>query len=81
MLHYAVRVIRPIHGTVFVALIGSIACGGSGGDANTGPASGHSASFRAASFAGNCTSCHAGGSAFATESGLSLDRGRRTRIW
>ncbi|MEO5903583.1 MAG: hypothetical protein ABIQ55_06185 [Gemmatimonadaceae bacterium] len=75
MLHYSVRVIRVIHGTVFVALIGAIACGGNGGDANTGPASGTFGVIQSSVFADNCTSCHSSGSSFATQSGLSLDRG------
>lgn len=75
MLQYSVRVIRTIHGAVFVALIGATACSGSGGDANTGPSSGTFGLIQTSVLAGNCTSCHAAGSAFATESGLSLDRG------
>ena len=67
--------IRPSRGALFIALIGVSACGGSGGDANTGPQSGTFGLIQSKVFAGDCTSCHASGTAFANESGLSLDRG------
>ncbi len=75
MFHYSVRMKSIVRGAVFAALIGAVACSGSGGDANTGPQSGTFGLIQSSVFASNCTSCHASGNAFATESGLSLDNG------
>ena len=72
-MHYPVGVIRTFHGVVFVALVGASACGGSAGDRGTGPQSGTFGLIQTSVLAGNCTSCHASGTAFAIESGLSLD--------